>query len=290
VIELPFRPAAINDAGEVAGTTESHRAAVWTASAGLRELPLPPGFEHSEAVDINGRGHVLAMAFDRSFMRHAPFVYADDKLNVLPGEQARATHINAVDIVAGESLLPTKTRTDPVLWIDRMIRALGGCCGGTARSVDDRGTAIGDAYDDNGHYHAVLWTDARGMQVIGPAQAYSSAVAANHHAHVLVQVLSRVFLYSDGSLTRLDLAPKTPTHALAINDCDLVVGSFGPFADADLAFAWDKAGGFQNLNARIPADSGWKLEAAVGVNNRGQIVGKGDPPGKDNGGFLLIPE
>src|ERR1700690_1143472 len=49
VIELPLLPAAINEAGQVAGTTRSHRAAIWTAKNGPREFPLPPRYDHSEA-------------------------------------------------------------------------------------------------------------------------------------------------------------------------------------------------------------------------------------------------
>jgi uncharacterized membrane protein len=289
VTELPLRPAAINDAGQVAGTTESHRAAVWSRAAGLQELPLPAGYEHAEAVAINSRGHVLGMAYDHSFIKHQAFVFAGNVLRLLPGDQAKVFHINDVDVVAGEALLPGKTKTEPVLWIDGKVRALGACCGGSARSVDTRGDVVGDAYDEQGRYYAFSWSEALGLRAIGPPDRYSSAVAANDQAHVLIQVLSQVFLYSDGSMTRLDLAPKTPSHALAINNCDLVVGSFGPFADADRAFAWNQGGGFQNLNAHIPSDAGWKLEAATGVNNRGQIVGKGDPPGKDESGFLLEP-
>jgi hypothetical protein len=86
VVELPLRPAAINDAGQVAGTTASHRAALWTRAGGLRELPLPAGFEHAEAVAINSRGHVLGMAYDHSFIRHQAFLFADDALRVLPGD------------------------------------------------------------------------------------------------------------------------------------------------------------------------------------------------------------
>jgi hypothetical protein len=108
--------------------------------------------------------------------------------------------------------------------------------------------------------------------------------------HVVIEILTRVFLFADATLTRLELAQKRPAHARAINDCDLIVGSFGPFSDAGRAFAWDRSTGFQNLNARIPVDSGWKLKSAAALNNRGEIVGTGDPPGEEDGGFLLTPE
>jgi hypothetical protein len=70
----------------------------------------------------------------------------------------------------------------------------------------------------------------------------------------------------------------------------VILGSFGPYSDKDLAFIWDRTQGFQNLNDFIPANSDWKLEAAVGINARGEIVGRGDYQEGDDQGFLLIPD
>ena len=88
---------------------------------------------------------------------------------------------------------------------------------------------------------------------------------------------------------RLKLAAKTPSRPRALNDCDVIVGSFGPFSDASRAFVWEKSQGFQDLNSLVPGSSGWKLESATGINNRGEIVGKGDWNHEDNSGFVLIP-
>jgi hypothetical protein len=40
----------------------------------------------------------------------------------------------------------------------------------------------------------------------------------------------------------------------------------------------------RDLTMLLPAGSGWTLEAASGINDRGQIVGNGS-----NGAFLLTP-
>ena len=288
VVTLPLRPAAVNDDGQVAGTTAGHRAAVWSAKRGLHELPLPPGFAHSEAVAINGRGHVVGIAFDQGFGNHQPFIFADDVLTLLPGEKARGYGINESNTVSGESLLPGKLRTEPVLWNGKNLRLIPACCGGTAKSINASGQVVGDAYDDEGRYYAYLWSEKSRLERIGPPDRYSSAVAINNRGHVLIQAFPGVFLYS-GSLLRLSLAPKYPSQARALNECDAIVGSFGPFADADRAFGWDKTTGFQDLNTRIPADAGWKLQAATGINNRGEIVGFGDAKGVDDAGFMLEP-
>jgi len=48
------------------------------------------------------------------------------------------------------------------------------------------------------------------------------------------------------------------------------------------------------MNSLIPSDSGWTLESATAINDRGEIVGRGDfhraaQGHDDDRGFLLIP-
>jgi uncharacterized membrane protein len=283
-------PAAINDAGVVAGTTAQHRAAVWTAAGGLHELPLPSGYAHSEAVSINIRGQVAGTAFDESFSHHRAFVFSDGNATLLPGDAARAHHISDAGTIAGESQIPGKTTTQPVLWIDLKLRPIDTCCGGSVASTDAHGVAIGVVYDDKGRYQAYRWTAAAGMQLIGPANRFSAAVAGNDRDQIIIETFPGVLLYREGRSDRVTLAPRLPSHPHAINDCGVIVGSFGPFSDADRAFAWQESAGFQDLNTLIPANAGWTLESASGINNRGEIVGKGDPEGKADSGFLLLPQ
>jgi len=290
VVALPMSPAGINDAGQVAGTTRSHRAALWSAKNGLLELPLPPGYDFSEAAAINARGHIVGMVYDRSFTRHRPFIYANDVLTLLEGEQAHAYQIADGDEVAGEAVVPGKTQSAPALWINKRIHLLATCCGGVAKRIIDHGAVVGDAYDEQGHYHAYMGAEEGGLRRIGPPDGFSSAAAANDRGHTVIEASARTYLYADGQSTRIELPSKFPKHAHAINGCDIIVGSFGPFSDADRAFAWERSSGFQDLNTRIPSDSGWKLESATAINNRGEIAGKGDPPGDADGGFLLVPE
>lgn len=290
VIALPLRPVHINENRQIAGTTTGHRAALWTEQSGLHELPLPAGFYNSEGVAVNNSGHVVGVVYDRTFGKHQAFTFANGVLTLLAGEQSRAYDISDSDEIVGESLLPGKTTTGPVSWTRNTIRQLGGCCGGSAKGVNKNGEAIGDAYDETGRYQAFLWHASRGIQPIGPPNRYSSAIGVNNYGQVLVQAFSEVFLYAGATLTRLELSPQYPSHPHAMNDSNTIVGSFGPFADAERAFAWDKSHGFQDLNTHIASDSGWKLESATSINNQGEIVGRGDYKGQDDTGFLLIPD
>ena len=285
---LPFRPAAVNRAGQVAGTDSRHRAVLWTRG-GLAELPLPGGFEISDAVAINDQGEVLAVAYDRANTRHRAFTVSKGRISLLEAEQSLGRKISRTGEIVGEAVLPGQPQPQPVAWIDGRPRSLGGCCGGSARDVNARGEVIGDAYDAKGRYHAFLWTSSDGLRTIGPPDQFSSAVAINDAGTAVIQVLTRSYVYAGGSLTQLKLSPKYPSHPRAVNTCGVIVGSFGPFADADRAFAWEHVSGFIDLNDRIAADSGWTLQAAVAINDAGMIIGYGDSRDQDDAGFLLVP-
>src|SRR5262249_22899753 len=81
--------------------------------------------------------------------------------------------------------------------------------------------------------------------------------------------------------------------AYGINDAEEIVGSYGPHAanptlmvgdPSDRAFVYsDDISGMEDLNDLIPSDSGWVLNNAFDINNRGQIVGQGTHNGQLRG-------
>jgi hypothetical protein len=288
IVALPFRPAALNASGDIVGTDQQHHPALLTVRGDVLQLPLPAGFEVADALSLDDSRRVLAVATDRTANRHRAYIVTNRRITLLDGEQTLARRIGPSGVVAGEALLSGHTRPDPVIWDGGAPKPLGGCCGGSARDLNSSGAAVGDAYDPQGRYHAFLWTQGGGMQLIGPPDQYSSAVAINDAGVVVVQGLHQSYRY-DGKLQPLPLAPRYPSHPRAINHCGLIVGSYGPYSDADRAFGWDPAAGFFDLNARLEPGSGWKLQAALGVNDAGMIIGQGDAPGADDAGFLLVP-
>jgi probable HAF family extracellular repeat protein len=80
--------------------------------------------------------------------------------------------------------------------------------------------------------------------------------------------------------------------AYSINERGQVVGSSGsssnPTDFTTHAFLWEN-GVMTDLQTRIPANSGWKLVVAGGINNRGQIDGYGIHNGNYRA-FLLTPD
>ncbi|MGB8887483.1 MAG: hypothetical protein WCC87_12220 [Candidatus Korobacteraceae bacterium] len=290
LVPLPLRPAAINDHDEVVGTTESHRAALWTKTAGLQELAVPAGFNSSEGVGLNQAGHIIGIAINLKTNQRQGFTYIDGTVRLLPGSHTRPFVINDNDEVAGEST-NAQGLSAPVIWRGQTIVELGGCCGGVTTGINNHAQAAGNIYDRQGKYRAFVWDQKRGVLPIGPANAYSSALAMNDSGQTLIDSFAQgIWLYQSGQLSRVVLSAKLPNHPKALNNCGAIVGSFGAFTDSGHAFVWDQATQFRNLNDLLPPDSGWRLREATGINSQGEIVGWGEHGKDDDAGFLLVPQ
>jgi probable HAF family extracellular repeat protein len=125
----------------------------------------------------------------------------------------------------------------------------------------------------------------------------SSAHGVNNLGQVVGQYLVQdqsshhAFLFSAGTFRDIGVPESPETVAFAINDRAQIVGvTLVPYEDVCFdstqgasvtctnymqhAFLYE-TGGLLDLNASIPADSGWELEWAFDINNDGQIVGYG---------------
>ena len=211
-------------------------------------------------------------------------------LDLLSGEGAHDYAIAKSGAVSGEAVVPGGEHSQAVLWKNKEIQPLGPCCNRTARGMNAQGQVVGDLYDDRGRYHAYLWTRDTGMREIGPPDEYSSAIAINDRGRAVLQGFPGVFLYDEKEgLTKLTLPTKYPAQPRAMNDCDVIVGSFGPVSDANRAFIWDRPSGFHDLNKLLVDAAGWKLKAALAINDRGEIAGVAEMKGKEDTGYLLTP-
>ena len=179
ITPLPFRPAALNARGEVAGTDHLHHAVLWTARGGVVQLPLPAGFDVADALSLDGSRRVLAVAADRTATRHGPMSSPSAHHGPARRADTRPPDGPVGPEIAGEALLAGHGRPDPVVWDGGEPSVLGGCCGGSARDMNSSGAVVGDSYDPQGRYHAFLWTPGGGLRLIGPPDQYSSAVAIN---------------------------------------------------------------------------------------------------------------
>ncbi len=287
IVELPFRPARINDSGVVAGTMEDHQAATWSLKDGLRVIALPAVFATADALGINESGDVVGVVAREKSEQPLAFGYSKGKFALLSEARSKAFAINDAGDIVGQSA------ERAIVWRAQKPIDLGGCCGGIPHDVNDHGVVVGQINDKAGHYAAFEWDAAHGMKSIAPPNTASSfAVSINNKGHVLLKAFTpnAVFLRREGKLIAVKLSQEFASQALALNDCDLIVGEFGASSEWNHAFIWDEARGFRDLNTLADVGSEWNLETALSINNRGEIVGIGDRAGTQDVGYLLVPE
>jgi hypothetical protein len=148
---------------------------------------------------------------------------------------------------------------------------------------------IGEVYDEQGRYHAFAWDQSRHAPRIIVPDRYSAAIAINDAGDILTQVGREGYLGQGARLRKLDLSAGGLNTARALNNCDFVVGGYGPDSDCDRGFVWSPAAGFQDLNSLVSPGSEWTIQDALAINDRGAIVGKATR-NRDEAGFLLRPD
>lgn len=109
-----------------------------------------------------------------------------------------------------------------------------------------------------------------GINSSGAVCGYSSNSMSHNHG----------FVYSGGSITDLGTITvvSNESYAFGINDSGVVVGCVGSGGWGSHAVMWS-GGSIVDLNTTY-ASTGWNLFCATAINNYGQIVGYGYPPGK----------
>jgi hypothetical protein len=285
---LPFRAEVISPAGMVAGTDESGRPVVWQASSGVSELPVPKGFHSAEPVAITSSGQIVVDAFDAQHRNRGAFVYSGGSVTAIAGAQTFVHGASPTGLVLGEWVPAGEARAQAVYWSNNVPHALELCCGGTLKAANRSGQMIGEVYDEQGQYHAFAWDSTRHKPRIIVPDRYSAAIAINDAGDILVQAGRDVYLEQGGRPQMLELSAGLVNTARSMNNCGFVVGGYGPDSDRYRGFLWSPTGGFQDLNSRIPPDSGWTIQDALAINDRGEIVGKANR-NRDEAGFLLTP-
>jgi probable HAF family extracellular repeat protein len=242
---------AINDAGEVAGASNTSDAivpVVWTPTGSSQRIPLLAGDNCGQAFSINRSGHVAGYSSGPNGARAFLWTQSAGARNLgsLPGgSYSRARAVNDSDEVAGTSAGPAGERA--VLWTKTgNVRDLGTLPGDTsseATAINSAGDIVGYSKGQGG-LHAFLWTAAGGMQNLGVLPGGNSS------------------------------------RAFDINDSGAVVGSSAS-SSGDHAFIWTKQTGMTDLNSAASAGLGVLFVEAHAVNSTGAILvmGKAKPSG-----------
>jgi len=295
-------PYGINNLGQIVGfaTTSSGQdhAFLWTNSGGMQDLGTL-GSGQSFAQGINDFRQVVGAAqiiSNGSFLNRA-FTWTKSggmqDLGTLGGSQANAYAINGFGQVVGFSVT-SNNLTHAFLWTKsggmQDLGTLGGGQTSLAHGISNLGQIVGTSGN-----HAFLWANSGGMTDLGTlGGGQSSAGGINDFGQVVgisltSSGLNHAFLWTkNGGMQDLGTLPgDSYSQAYAINDLGQVVG-VSQQGSTERASLWEKKGGMQDLNTLIPANSGWVLIYATGINFWGQITGYGVLNGEGTA-FLLTP-
>jgi probable HAF family extracellular repeat protein len=259
----------VNDAGTIVGYSNvkgqpatNFVAVEWSPAGAITNLGTLAGGSSSAAFEINSAGKISGDSFLSSGVVDATR-WTDNKIERLSA-LSKAIFTAGLDIndggdIVGESVFSygPPFLSSAFLWTGTAMENLGALPGGVtsmANGINTSGVIVGqsDGTSTDGLWHAVLWDAAHKIQDLG--------------------VLSR----------------GTYSIAFSINDSEVVVGYGNIFNNAAHAMIWTSSTGMEDLNALIPADSGWVLVNANAINNAGQITGYGTKNGH-NHAFLLTP-
>ena len=122
-------------------------------------------------------------------------------------------------------------------------------------------------------YVTVLWDQGRVTELVGGGKTYGFGLNDRGDivgiSHLAKDGPSHAFLWRDKSLTSLG----TSSWASAINNAGQIVGRTKTknSAEGNRAFIW-QGGKMADLNELIPPHVEWMLEAAIDINESGQIA------------------
>jgi probable HAF family extracellular repeat protein len=180
--------------------------------------------------------------------RWCPSAYNIKDLGTLGGTGSAAYAINSAgDVVGGTSTASGSSPAFLYSYSSGTMTSLGTLAGDTAAvatALNNSGQVVGNS--EGSGIHAFLWQSSTGMMQplgnLGGSETF--ALAVNN---------------------------PTPAHPLFV-----VVGYGGTTAGGNHAWLWQNNGlGMTDLNNLIPANSGWVLTDADGINDKQQIVGTG---------------
>lgn len=303
-------PHALNDAGWVVGSFNDaggDRGFLWSGVSGRVPQPLPL----SDAWGIRPDGTVLGAALGSSLRRegftsltgreYAVQVAPNGAITVLTptnltGNNAGQTFgmafaANAAGTVVGLST-DAAGQYGAAIWsngsgpsfIDISTGSQGRGLGGrTGLAINDAGTVVG------GLHQLQTWSAARGRTDLGGlATAISTSGADINNAGLIVGTSSDSNGLSNGFIYRPDTASFTVLSGLggqgtgsslawALNERGDVVGQSGQAGRVDSRATWWTPGGeVVDLNSlNFTNLSGVRLQTAIDINNRGQILVSG---------------
>jgi probable HAF family extracellular repeat protein len=166
--------------------------------------------------------------------------------------------------------------------------------GSGASDINAFGQIVGLAEDTSDHPRAATWDLGASVQSLGVGGELSSSSGINNRGQIIgtwVDTQDQVhgFFLDQGSILDLPaLLPFQNAIPADINQAGFVVGESSNQGTSRHAVIWDRQQNVTDLQTLIPANSGWDLETATGINDLGEISGFGFLQGKKRG-YRLTP-
>ena len=298
----PAIPFGINAAGEVAGLASAGGSAFAFRLGQFTDLGTLPGGSYSSAYALNNRGQVVGTSglagFDIGLPFGHAFVFSHGRmtdLGTLGGSWSQAFAIADSGAVAGGAYVAGDLTQHAFLERAGSVTDINppGSSISVAFGINASDAVVGLAYNPGPRaflYQGGNWSD---LGTLGGGQAEAKAINASGTVVGGADTATsfHAFSYRNGQMRDLGaLGAAGRSEALAVNDAGQTVGTSTIVAGPAPFYAFLSAGTQMiNLNDLIPADSGWTLESATGINDRGQIIGYGIRDGGEEG-FLLTPQ
>jgi probable HAF family extracellular repeat protein len=308
------RAESVNARGQIVGNNGSH-GAYW---AGTNSAPLDLGTlgsgntTNSAASAINNRAQIVGVAFSDDFSRVRAVFWANSNslpmdLGTLGGETSAADALNQRGSIVGQADT-SNGLTRAAFWANGgapavMLADLGGDFS-QALGINEPGRIVGDGSDTSGNFQALFWVGSNAAPVslatLGGDFTNTFAGAISENGQIVGAAttadfsVSHAVSWDKSTEPAVDLGALSGglsnSEALAVNNRGDVVGdAFNEEGSVNHAVLWsDATSPAVDLNTRIPANSGWVLEVATGINDAGVIVGHGIING-DSHAFALLP-
>jgi probable HAF family extracellular repeat protein len=253
----------INNSAQVVGYVNARNSSGGISKAFLWVKGIVSTFtlleDFSWANSINDAGQIVGLGLSNNGAAHA-FLWQGGirtDLGTLGRSPSEALDINKSAQVVGYSQINDTTH-HAFLWENGVMKDLNTLLSVKSGLVLIRANSINDA-----------------GQIVGESRIND------------INGSSRAFLWQNGVLTNLGTLGGNSSHARSINNFGKIVGSSTINDTTRHAFLWEN-GVMKDLNTLIPANSGWILEFANSINDKGQIVGRGIINGQTHA-FLATP-
>ncbi len=291
----------INNKGEVVG--ESNTAQGDVHAFIYRDHKITDlgtlGGDNSVAYAINNNSQVTGRAFLPGDQEEHAYLWDSangmQEIETLGGESGAGTAINDAGQVVGQSDLITNTYhafTYPPI---TDLGPLGSGDKSAARGINEHGHITGGSFTGTGEQHAFVWRDNVMTDLgtlggpISKAYGINDSTVIVGTSHLGAEGPTHAYRWDDNATPKMnDLGTFGGDNSVAraINVAGTIVG------DAQTTNGESRAFLYQNdtmidLNTLIPAQSGWFLEGAYGINDKGQIIGWGTRHGEQGHSFLL---